>query len=111
MCSSDLAASLAQGAGFVEVGGVTPLPQPGNPRPRLFRLDEDGAVINRMGLNSEGFAAEAARLARFREGGGASGSVASGPVGVNIGMNKDSTDPAADYAAGSSEEHTSELQS
>ena len=56
-------AMLAQGFGFVEVGSVTPLPQAGNPRPRLFRLSEDEAVINRMGFNNEGAAAVRARLA------------------------------------------------
>lgn len=89
-----MAGMLAQGAGFVEIGGVTPKPQPGNPRPRLFRLAEDRAVINRMGLNSDGFAVVAARLARFRAAGG------TGIVGVNIGMNKESADAAGDYAAG-----------
>jgi dihydroorotate dehydrogenase len=79
------------GFGFVEVGGVTPRPQPGNPRPRLFRLDADGAVINRLGLNSEGVEIVAARLAA-RHG-------APGIVGVNIGANKDSADRAADYVA------------
>lgn len=84
-------ALLAQGFGFVEVGGVTPRPQPGNPRPRLFRLAEDGAIINRMGFNSEGLEAVRARLAARRR---------SGIVGVNLGKNKDSTDAAADYVAG-----------
>ncbi|MFN4089602.1 MAG: quinone-dependent dihydroorotate dehydrogenase [Alphaproteobacteria bacterium] len=96
-----IAATLAQGAGFVEIGGVTPLPQAGNPKPRLFRLAQDRAVINRMGLNSEGFAAVAARLARYRASGTERGrSDGNGIVGVNIGMNKDAADPAADYAAG-----------
>ena len=78
------------GFGFVEVGGVTPLPQPGNPRPRLFRLDADEGVINRLGLNSDGLEAVAGRLA-------ARGSV--GIVGINVGANKDTTDRAADYVA------------
>ena len=82
---------LRLGFGFVEVGGVTPQPQPGNPRPRLFRLDADAAVINRLGLNSEGVEAVAKRLA-------ARGS-APGIVGINIGQNKDTTDRAADYVA------------
>ena len=82
---------LRLGFGFVEVGGVTPLPQPGNPRPRLFRLTADGAVINRLGLNSEGVAAVARRLlARANS---------RGIVGVNIGANKDSIDRTADYVA------------
>jgi dihydroorotate dehydrogenase len=78
------------GFGFVEAGGVTPLPQPGNPRPRLFRLDADQAVINRLGLNSDGVAAVAARLAARGR---------SGIVGINIGANKDTVDRAADYVA------------
>lgn len=82
--------ALGLGFGFVEVGGVTPLPQPGNPRPRVFRLSEDEAVINRYGLNSEGMEAVAARLARRRDRGGI--------VGINLGANKDSADRAADYA-------------
>jgi dihydroorotate dehydrogenase len=84
-------ALLRLGFGFVEVGGVTPQPQPGNPRPRLFRLDADQAVINRLGLNSEGVAAVAARLAA-RAGAG-------GIVGINIGANKDTVDRTADYVA------------
>ncbi len=91
-----IAGTLAQGAGFVEIGGVTPRPQPGNPRPRLFRLTEDLAIINRMGLNSDGFDVVGKRLTEFRRGSAG----ASGIVGVNIGMNKESTDPAADYSAG-----------
>jgi dihydroorotate dehydrogenase len=82
---------LRLGFGFVEVGGVTPLPQPGNPRPRLFRLDADAAVINRLGLNSEGAEAVAARLAARAN--------APGIVGINIGANKDSADRTADYVA------------
>ena len=74
-------ALLRLGFGFVEVGTVTPLPQPGNPRPRLFRLDADQAVINRLGFNSEGAAVVLARLAA-RAGAG-------GIVGVNVGANKD----------------------
>jgi dihydroorotate dehydrogenase len=84
-------ALLRLGFGFVEVGGVTPQPQPGNPRPRLFRLDADQAVINRLGLNSEGAAAVAARLAA-RTG-------APGIVGINIGANKNTVDRTADYVA------------
>ena len=78
------------GFGFVEAGGVTPQPQPGNPRPRLFRLDADQAVINRLGFNSDGVAVVAARLAARGR---------SGIVGVNIGANKDTVDRAADYVA------------
>ncbi|WP_332683649.1 quinone-dependent dihydroorotate dehydrogenase [Bosea sp. (in: a-proteobacteria)] len=82
--------ALGLGFGFVEVGGVTPLPQPGNARPRVFRLPEDAAVINRYGLNSEGMEAVAARLSARRRRGGL--------VGVNLGANKDSADRSADYA-------------
>jgi dihydroorotate dehydrogenase len=82
-------ALLRLGFGFVEVGGVTPRPQPGNPRPRLFRLDADGAVINRLGLNSDGAAAVLRRLAARAHHGGI--------VGINIGPNKDSADRTADY--------------
>lgn len=77
------------GFGFVEVGTVTPLPQPGNPRPRLFRLSADGGVINRLGFNSEGAAAVLARLAARSNGGAI--------VGLNIGANKDSPDRILDY--------------
>jgi dihydroorotate dehydrogenase len=78
------------GFGFVEVGTVTPRPQPGNPRPRVFRLQADQAIVNRLGFNSEGLDAVRARLAA-RAGRG-------GVVGVNIGANKDSADRSADYA-------------
>ncbi len=84
--------ALGLGFGFVEAGGVTPLPQPGNARPRVFRLTEDGAVINRYGLNSEGMEAVASRLAARRKAG------RTGIVGINLGANKDSTDRAQDYA-------------
>ena len=84
--------TLRLGFGFVELGSVTPRPQPGNPRPRLFRLTEDRAVINRMGFNNEGMAALARRLSGRDRG--------QGIVGVNLGKNKDQVDPAADYAAG-----------
>jgi dihydroorotate dehydrogenase len=84
-------ALLRLGFGFVEVGGVTPLPQPGNPRPRAFRLAADEAVINRYGLNSEGMEAVAVRL-RARQG-------RPGIVGLNVGANKDAADRSADYAA------------
>ena len=79
------------GFGFVEVGTLTPLPQKGNPRPRLFRLAADRAVINRMGFNNAGQSAALTRLRARRRG---------GLVGVNIGANKDSTDRIADYSAG-----------
>jgi len=82
------------GFGFVEVGTLTPLPQAGNPRPRLFRLVEDGAVINRMGFNNGGQAAAAERIACLRRYGLAV------PLGINIGANKDSADRIADYAKG-----------
>ncbi len=85
---------LALGFGFVEVGSVTPRPQAGNPRPRIFRLPEDGAVINRLGFNNEGADAAAERLATWRADGGR------GIAGVNLGKNKDSSDAAADYLAG-----------
>jgi dihydroorotate dehydrogenase len=83
---------LASGFGFVECGTVTPLPQEGNPRPRVFRLSEDRAVINRLGFNNKGLHAFADRLgARATRG---------GIVGANVGANKDSTDRAADYVRG-----------
>lgn len=85
-------AFLALGFGFVEVGTVTPLPQAGNPRPRLFRLPADRGVINRMGFNNGGQAAALERLA--------SRSGRPGVVGVNVGANKDAADRIADYAAG-----------
>lgn len=83
-------ALLRLGFGFAEVGSITPLPQAGNPQPRLFRLTTDRAVINRMGFNNSGAAAAQRRL-RARLAG-------SGVVGVNIGANKDSADRIADYA-------------
>ncbi len=76
------------GFGFVECGTVTPRPQAGNPRPRLFRLTEDGAVINRMGFNNGGMALAARNLERRRS---------KGIVGINIGANKDSEDRIRDY--------------
>jgi dihydroorotate dehydrogenase len=84
-------ALLGLGFGFVEVGGVVPKAQPGNPRPRVFRLPRDGGVINRFGLNSEGLDVVGARLTARRG--------RPGLVGVNIGANKDSTDRLADYVA------------
>ena len=85
-------AMLAMGLGFVEVGTVTPLPQAGNPRPRLFRLPGDHAVINRMGFNNDGHAAVRGRLTRRQH--------RPGIVGVNIGANKDSEDRIGDYVLG-----------
>nr|WP_166177665.1 quinone-dependent dihydroorotate dehydrogenase [Altererythrobacter segetis] len=81
-------ALLALGFGFAEVGSITPLPQAGNPRPRLFRLAEDRAVINRMGFNNHGAQAAATRLAARKR---------RGIVGINLGANKDSPDRIADY--------------
>lgn len=78
------------GFGFVEVGAATPRAQPGNPRPRLFRLSEDRAVINRFGFNNQGAGAIAARLAKAGR---------AVPVGLNLGANKDSADRAADFVA------------
>lgn len=83
-------AMLRLGFGFVEIGGVTPKPQPGNPRPRVFRLAEDRAVINRMGFNNDGLEAAARRL-EARKG-------RPGVVGANLGANKDSADRPGDYA-------------
>jgi dihydroorotate dehydrogenase len=92
-------AMLGLGFGFVEVGTLTPRPQQGNPQPRLFRLVEDHAVINRMGFNNGGQDAAFARLAgRKRQ--GSSTSLRKGIVGVNVGANKDAEDRIADYAAG-----------
>ncbi|MFM2410522.1 MAG: dihydroorotate dehydrogenase [Pseudomonadota bacterium] len=85
------ASAFGLGFGFVEIGTVTPRPQSGNPRPRLFRLVEDKAVINRMGFNNDGMEAVAIRLAERRSG------KLSGPLGVNVGANKDSNDRIADY--------------
>jgi dihydroorotate dehydrogenase len=84
-------AMLRWGFGFVEIGSVTPKPQPGNPAPRLFRLPDDRAVINRMGFNNDGLAAVRRRLAARRK---------TGVLGVNLGMNKESSDAAADYCSG-----------
>ncbi|MBY0430109.1 MAG: quinone-dependent dihydroorotate dehydrogenase [Rhodospirillales bacterium] len=84
-------AMLRQGFGFVEIGSVTPRPQAGNPRPRLFRLVEDKAVINRMGFNNQGLDAVAARL---------TGRPRRGIVGANLGKNKDTEDAASDYEKG-----------
>ena len=83
---------LSIGFGFVEIGTVTPLPQAGNPRPRLFRLRQDAAVINRMGFNNSGQPAAYGRLIQCTH--------MHGIIGVNIGANKDSKDRIADYANG-----------
>jgi dihydroorotate dehydrogenase len=85
-------AMLGQGFGFVEIGTVTPRPQTGNPKPRLFRLHEDQAVINRMGFNNDGHDMVLKRLEARRNRGGI--------VGINIGANKDSEDRIADYVLG-----------
>ncbi|MET0678730.1 MAG: dihydroorotate dehydrogenase 2, partial [Bradyrhizobium sp.] len=82
-------ALLRLGFGFVEIGSVTPRPQVGNPRPRLFRLSRDEGVINRMGFNNDGAEAALRRLAARANHGGI--------VGVNVGANKDSVDRVADY--------------
>lgn len=80
------------GFGSVEVGTLTPRPQPGNPKPRLFRLVEDEAVINRMGFNNGGIDAALARVAALPK--------RAGMLGINVGANKDSSDRVADYALG-----------
>jgi dihydroorotate dehydrogenase len=84
-------AMLGLGFGFVEIGTVTPRPQPGNPKPRLFRLGEDRAAINRLGFNSGGLDAVIARLGRRTH---------RGIVGVNLGVNRDSRDAVQDYREG-----------
>lgn len=84
------------GFGFLEVGTVTPLPQPGNPKPRMFRVKEARALINRFGFNSDGLEIFTERLKAWRENPNRSRN----PVGVNIGKNKDTTDDAADYVKG-----------
>ncbi len=84
-----VAALMRLGFGFVEAGTVTPRPQPGNPRPRLFRLLEDQGAINRFGFNNDGVEALLARVAR-------QGTLPA-PLGINIGINKDGADPEADY--------------
>lgn len=88
--NAEAVGALAQaGFGFLEVGAATPRPQPGNPKPRLFRLTEDQAAINRFGFNNDGMDAIAERLANR---------VVGVPVGLNLGANKDSSDRAADFA-------------
>ncbi len=88
-----LAGAQRMGFGFVEAGTVTPEPQPGNERPRLFRLSADKAVINRFGFNNKGLDAFARKLEAFRPPYGKTRSV----VGANVGANKDATDRTADY--------------
>ncbi|MCF6303857.1 MAG: quinone-dependent dihydroorotate dehydrogenase [Rhodobacteraceae bacterium] len=85
-----IAPLLQTGFGFIEVGAATPKPQPGNPKPRLFRLDADRAAINRFGFNNQGADAIAARLAQRPE---------KGIVGINLGANKTSKDKSADFAS------------
>ncbi len=80
------------GFGFVEAGTVTPRPQPGNPPPRLFRLDDDGALINRLGFNNQGIDALLARMSRLKRMPGV-------PIGINLGINKQGAVPARDYPA------------
>ncbi len=84
-------AVLGMGFGHAEIGTVTPRPQEGNPRPRVFRLIRDRALINRLGFNNSGHAAALARLTRARP---------KGVLGINVGANKDAADRAADYVAG-----------
>ena len=86
-----MAGALKLGFGFVEVGTITPKPQPGNPKPRVFRLSSDGAVINRYGFNNHGMDTASMRLNAYRRSG------FHGVVGVNIGANKDAADRVADY--------------
>jgi dihydroorotate dehydrogenase len=86
-----LAALARLGFGLVEAGTVTPLPQAGNPRPRMFRLEQDRAVINRMGFNNGGLAEYCANLRRTPRG--------RVPVGANVGINKEGADPERDYPA------------
>jgi len=87
-----IAGALQLGVGFAEVGGVTPRPQIGNPRPRLFRLTADRAAINRLGFNNDGADAIARRIAAFR-----AATDDPRPIGVNLAANSDSADPARDF--------------
>lgn len=93
-----MAPMLDLGLGFVEVGSITPRPQPGNPKPRIFRLPQDAAVINRLGFNNGGLEAARKRLEAFRQ--GHPGPAAGGVVGVNLGKNKETADAAGDYVLG-----------
>lgn len=87
---------LGAGFGFAEIGTITPRPQPGNPKPRVFRIKEKNALINRLGFNNGGHDAAFERLSRLRN----SSKSLSGPVGINIGANKDTEDFVADYVLG-----------
>ena len=87
-----ISGAMRLGVGFVEVGGVTPRPQPGNPRPRLFRLATDRAAINRLGFNNDGADAIAKRIAAYR-----TKNMDPRPLGVNLAANSDSADPAVDF--------------
>ncbi len=91
---------LRLGFGFVEIGSITPAPQPGNAKPRVFRLTEDAAVINRLGFPSQGLAAAKARIGRWRIEAAPGKGRPAGLLGVNLGTNRDSADPAAGYAEG-----------
>ena len=82
------------GFGFVEIGSVTPRPQPGNPKPRIFRLPEDRGVINRLGFNNLGIEAAAQHLRKWRT------APLPGLLGVNLGKNKDTVEAVSDYLAG-----------
>ena len=100
-------AVLGMGLGFTEIGTVTPLPQDGNPKPRVFRLIAERGMINRLGFNNAGHAAALARLRSRAQSmsqsggrGGSQTSAATGIVGVNIGANKTTDDRIADYVAG-----------
>lgn len=86
-----VAGLFALGAGAVEVGTLTPLPQPGNPKPRMFRLMQDRAVVNRLGFNNQGLEAGLARAGAAKR---------AGALGVNVGANKDAPDRVTDYAVG-----------
>lgn len=88
---------LGFGFGFIELGSITPLPQDGNPKPRLFRIATSEAVINRFGFNSDGMDACLRRLAAFRD---ANVGKAFPPIGLNVGKNKDTVDAASDYVVG-----------
>ena len=90
-------AMLALGFGFVEIGTVTPRPQPGNPLPRVFRLPEDAAMINRLGFNNEGLSAVLTRLRRRKV------DAARGLVGANVGPNRESSDPAGEVSVAAAE--------